>query len=579
MKKSPVFFLLFSFVLIAANAVNPVMDFKTIDEMKQSHGEIKQPKEVFVDLSQPSIKSVAQFAGKGLLKRAPLQAKTDVELLDSVIIQNKDGLYARTDYEYDNQGNKILQASFLWQADPGLWVGNLKTEYVHGVNEENDKTLIETRYQWSSEASAWVEQVQYDNVFLQQTNTNKIKITSNWDVTTSTWIPVSKQEKVFDDGEYDFSSTDYVWDSTNNKWKGEYKIAYIINEAGGYEELLSYYYSWGEDEMWHSKMTLGFNKKGNIVSEAMYAWVNTESYWMGILKTTIKYNADKELDENIGYQWDNASKSWVNYTLIESATDALDRPTYLADYTWDAANNRWIGENFYQKQYTDEGQVLTEENYSWHPINNIWVLTNEYLCLWEDAGDGNWGIVMKIETSYDLKGLRVERIQFNRPDLQSPWNPNLTWRGEYAYDDNDLNTQILYYSWDDENEIWVLFEKTDNQYNENGNMLTRTDYALVSDSWVITAEVTYYYSILVSGNNTPAYTIALQTYPNPVKDVIVVSGTKSGQLIRVLKADGSLLGTYSAQDDKTQINLSSFADGVLLLNIEKETMKIMKTGR
>jgi hypothetical protein len=269
----------------------------------------------------------------------------------------------------------------------------------------------------------------------------------------------------------------------------------------------------------------------------------------------------------------------MNSTLIESTTDAFDRPTYYADYTWDAANSRWVGVSFFKKDYNEHGQISMEENYTWHPINNNWVLTNEYTCIWEDAGDGNREIVMKFESTYDLNGLQIERIQFYRTNLQTPWDRGLTWKGEYTYDDNDLNSHILFYSWDDENKEWVLFEKSDFLYNENGSIFTRTDYALESDSWVLTGETTYYYSTLVSGNNNPAYSIALQTYPNPAKDVIIVSGTKSGQLIRILKADGSLVGTYTAQDNKTQINLSAYADGILLLNIEKETMKIMKTAR
>ena len=97
MKKTYFFYLLFSLVLIAANAQNPVMDFKTIDEMKQSHeikqsqDEIKQLKVPCINFDQLSIKSVADFARKAVLKRAPLQAREEIEVLDSVIIVNRNG--------------------------------------------------------------------------------------------------------------------------------------------------------------------------------------------------------------------------------------------------------------------------------------------------------------------------------------------------------------------------------------------------------------------------------------------------------------------------------------------------------
>ena len=78
----------------------------------------------------------------GLLKIAP-QMNEKLDLLDSIVVRNQDGVYvSKNVYEYDNKGLRALETSYNWVADPGVWVGNTKIEYVRGMNADSDMTVL-----------------------------------------------------------------------------------------------------------------------------------------------------------------------------------------------------------------------------------------------------------------------------------------------------------------------------------------------------------------------------------------------------------------------------------------------------
>lgn len=77
----------------------------------------------------------------------------------------------------------------------------------------------------------------------------------------------------------------------------------------------------------------------------------------------------------------------------------------------------------------------------------------------------------------------------------------------------------------------------------------------------------------IDGNEADIITI----YPNPVVDVLTIKGTAAkAQSIRLYNTQGKQLGVYDAQDDITTINFVQFGQGTYILNIDGQSVKIVK---
>ena len=61
--------------------------------------------------------------------------------------------YRKYKYEYDSSGNKILEARYDWDSGEGKWIGYRKYQYEYDSN--GNKTL-EVHYGWDSEKSNWM---------------------------------------------------------------------------------------------------------------------------------------------------------------------------------------------------------------------------------------------------------------------------------------------------------------------------------------------------------------------------------------------------------------------------------------
>lgn len=65
-------------------------------------------------------------------------------------------------------------------------------------------------------------------------------------------------------------------------------------------------------------------------------------------------------------------------------------------------------------------------------------------------------------------------------------------------------------------------------------------------------------------------------FPNPVKEIITVSGVKKGSTINMYDLNGGLLKTIPAQENATNINVSSLQQGMYLLRVGEQTIKFVK---
>jgi len=65
-------------------------------------------------------------------------------------------------------------------------------------------------------------------------------------------------------------------------------------------------------------------------------------------------------------------------------------------------------------------------------------------------------------------------------------------------------------------------------------------------------------------------------FPNPVKETLTVKGVKKGAVINLYGLTGGLLQTVPAQDNSTNIDVSSLKQGIYLLKVGEKTIKFIK---
>jgi len=67
-----------------------------------------------------------------------------------------------------------------------------------------------------------------------------------------------------------------------------------------------------------------------------------------------------------------------------------------------------------------------------------------------------------------------------------------------------------------------------------------------------------------------------RAYPNPTGGMLTVSGLTPGSTMRLYNPLGTLVDTYAAEAEDVHLNLSSLASGTYLLNVDGQTVRVIK---
>jgi hypothetical protein len=87
----------------------------------------------------------------------------------------------------------------------------------------------------------------------------------------------------------------------------------------------------------------------------------------------------------------------------------------------------------------------------------------------------------------------------------------------------------------------------------------------------------YRYSSVQSFN--PECAPSLQVYPNPAHTNAIVNGLQASMQVNVVDAQGRLLWSSKAVGGTLQIPLSSYADGLLLIQVKDRNGKVVSSTR
>ena len=221
------------------------------------------------------------------------------------------------------------------------------------------------------------------------------------------------------------------WNNITEQWIGQYKEEYIYDDNGN-EVLYAYYRYWDSTiKQWegHSKNEYAYDNNGNRILHVYYSWNGETSQWVELERRKYEYTYD-----NHG-----------NQTLC--VTSILD----IGAEQWEETRKN-------EYTYDNNGNQTLETRYYWNSTIEQWVVG---------------GIS---ESTYDNNGNQTIHINHSG-------NENGLWGGlskyEYAYDDNNRQTLIIFYDWtfySDSDVGWVERSKNEYAYDNNGNQTMEATY-------------------------------------------------------------------------------------------------------
>jgi len=80
----------------------------------------------------------------------------------------------------------------------------------------------------------------------------------------------------------------------------------------------------------------------------------------------------------------------------------------------------------------------------------------------------------------------------------------------------------------------------------------------------------------ITGIETQKAEPSVFVFPNPVKETLTVNGVKKDAVINLYSLAGTLIKTVPAQENATNIDVSSLKQGIYLLRAGEKTIKFIK---
>ena len=451
--------------------------------------------------------------------------------------QNGWQLYEHLVREFDSNDNPIVQTAYLWE--DGEWVNNVKRESVY----DNEHREIDVKV-WYWDNDAWVGDFRSQYEF-DQWGHHTLRLHYDWDAAENDWVYYLKAEQEFIAFEKLIFQLTAPWNPDLQDWVGldwnpaiKADLTYDdqLREIEDVASVLVNYTTWVK----------------SVAIETEY-----EDYQEGGFQSVAKmYFYDDEGEER-------------ELTNIDTFTyDGLDRQTlehheYFADWL-----DQWIVTFTISKTYegTNPEPILVEQ---WEDDNGTLMpgvkleyeydedykvtLFKSYMRDWGNT-EPAWVPLNKTEYQY-IEDILVREYKWS-------WNGQ-EWEANYGEGiDIDLTfplTSLIipmyYYSYDFKVEKRYLFEGIDGTLDFN------------------TYEITFHWSEQTLPTNVNIIEDSqISVYPNPTQGMVYINSDEH-VMVRVYSINGMLM----MQTTEKQIDLSAFAPGMYIFDVNGYKTKIIRT--
>ncbi len=534
----------------------------------------------------------------------PQYAENLIERLDSMVtVYYDDRSDQKTELVYNEQGQEILYITYLGRDSiSNEWIPDYKEVSEYGTNQSGYDTQVIVDYNWNESNKQW--DTAYKTNYEYYVNSFEIKsvLEQEWVDSLGSWKNVSKAQSDIDDTKHSYVWEAYQWVDSSSTWEGINKYERISSNDDSYIVSYTNYLFDVEAGQWTLKFIEYFDNQGQIISFEEYHLDIPNDTWIGVSKYDLAYDGDI----TIRTDYIPNNQEWEAVMRSEAAYDEYGNQIHYATYLWDIQLLSWIGQYKADFGFTENGDTTLKIQYSWDTDKADWLpeTKNEYsydgMGMLEWQGNAIWSeseywqdlyslsyfyasndlgeqeIVGWIEYVWDEHGHEMLFEQWYKGDPGADWIPSYTWKRTSLYNENHLLAERQQYIWDPEQQAMVNSSLMVYTYTELGKQASITGYQWNGTEWESILVRTYYYSKIINSNSNPSFSVSLDSYPNPAKSSLNIVGTKAGQKIQLLDLKGKQLGNFAAGDGNTEINVSSLQQGLYIVNIEGESIRVVK---
>lgn len=385
-------------------------------------------------------------------------------------------------------------------------------------------------------------------------------------------------------------------------------IVFTITTQGQNKLLSSIQESYnGSSWQNYSGYNYEYDGNNNLITETYVEWVN--GLWKIKEKVTYTYDANNKVVQELGQEWNattNAlensyrdtftyangnftgqvaeiweNSSWVNEWKIDLTFNGNNLPVSLLSHNWVGAN--WVADERGQFTYNSNNK-LTEELYEeWENLQ--WVNSSKSLYAYNlnhqmvSSRNATWDDFNNLykefyRTDYVLDGAG-NRISETDTDV----NNNNKWKDEYTYDSFSLMSSFAH-PFKDKNGLDYLTE--DFPHVNKILAINRYSYDIATSTYNLSGKATYNYNstITLSVEKPIIMNAAITVFPNPTTSTVNLAISNAMTIDKVVVIDATGKTVLQQNQNNTQVNVEKLTAGLYIIEAfsgnDKFTSKFVK---
>ena len=309
------------------------------------------------------------------------------------------------------------------------------------------------------------------------------------------------------------------------------------------------------DGVQFDKRSFTYDANGRIASEINQRSSGRDNSWQNTSKCDYIYKDNKIVVISSVMNL----TGWQNTSKVETVNNPEGNPVHSLSYSWDSSVNDWSVDPSLKCEWTyDENNRISEYTKKYR---------NKEANEWSD-------LYARIIYLYGEDGEILEELF----QLRNKENDSWVNGGKYAYSKGEKNQKIAM-SYFFSSDKWVFDGKTIYAYDEEGKVF-RGEYFGNNPDESLNAYSLYTYSEN-SFCQVLSETEDINIYPNPAVYSVELSvpNVLVGKVVNVFDTWGKHVKSFTANGEKTQVDVSGLPEGIYILHVGEKTKKLVVNRR
>jgi hypothetical protein len=350
-----------------------------------------------------------------------------------------------------------------------------------------------------------------------------------------------------------------------------------------------------------------YDGNNNLITETYVEWVN--GLWKIKEKVTYTYDANNKVVQELGQEWNATTNAlensyrdkftytngnftgqvaeiwensiWVNEWKIDLTFNGNNLPVSLLSYNWVGAN--WVADERGKFTYNSNNK-LTEELYE-ESGNSPWVNSSKSLYAYNlnhqmvSSRNATWDDFNNLYKEFYRTDYVLDGAGNRSSETDTDVNNNNKWKDEYTYDSSSLMSNFAH-PFKDKNGLDYLTE--DFPYVNKILAINRYSYNVATGDYNLSSKTTYNYNsaLTLAVENTEMVNASITLFPNPTTSVINLDFSEAVTIDKIVVVDITGKTVLQQAANTTQVNVEKLAKGLYILEAysgkEKFTSKFIK---